>query len=180
MHNAHVAMGKHALIFGASGITGWAVVNELLSDSPDAQNFDRVTALTVRPLKSNESHWISSRKLNIVDGIDLSSGTSDDVIQTLKTRVNNIESVTHVFFHSTSHTNPVHGDEHKSQKINVLTRSPIAYKWVHDPKVESVLNSSMLEKATVAVEALCPGFEFLVLPTGTKVRLPFLVLAILV
>jgi hypothetical protein len=41
---------------------------------------------------------------------------------------------------------------------------------VKDPKEESVLNSSMLEKATVAVEALSPVLEFLVLPTGTKVR----------
>lgn len=46
------------------------------------------------------------------------------------------------------------------------------YKWVKEHKEESIVNSSMLEKAVVAVEALSPVFEYLVLPTGTKVNAP--------
>lgn len=50
----------------------------------------------------------------------------------------------------------------------MLTRE-IGYKWAQDPKVESLVNSSMLERAVMVIEELCPKFEYLVLPTGTKV-----------
>jgi nucleoside-diphosphate-sugar epimerase len=93
-------MGKHALILGASGITGWAVVNELLSESRDAQQFDRVTALTVRPLDAQSARWPASDRLTIVSGIDLTRGTPDELAKILKEKVKGIGSVTHVFFHS--------------------------------------------------------------------------------
>ena len=41
---------NHALVFGASGISGWAIVNQILSDYPAKGVFSAVTALTNRPL----------------------------------------------------------------------------------------------------------------------------------
>ena len=51
---------KHALIAGASGIRGWALVNTLLSDCPEAAVFTKITALTNRPLPKEISQWLSS------------------------------------------------------------------------------------------------------------------------
>lgn len=93
-------MGKHALIFGASGITGWPIVNELSSDSAEARLFDRVTALTVRPFSIKGSLWPSSSKLKIYSGIDLSRLSQEETLQELKNQVSDIDGVTHVFFNS--------------------------------------------------------------------------------
>jgi translation initiation factor 1 (eIF-1/SUI1) len=76
------------------------VVNELLSESTDAQQFDRVTALTMRPLDAQSAGWRASDKLTIVSGIDLTRGTGDELAKALKEKVEGIGSVTHVFFHS--------------------------------------------------------------------------------
>ncbi|KAK6366868.1 hypothetical protein LTS17_010419 [Exophiala oligosperma] len=138
----HDDKNKHALVFGASGITGWAIVNQLLSNSPEAQAFSKVSAVTVRPISAEKALWPDSSKLSIYSGIDLIRLNAEGTKDVLKQKIPDIDTVTHVFFNS--------------------------YKWVEDPKEESIVNSSMLEKATMAVQALCPDFQFFVLPTGTK------------
>lgn len=90
--------GKHALVLGASGITGWAIVTELLSDRADAQQFSRVTALTNRPLSPEVARWPSSPKLHVVSGINLLKGTQDELQAEFQAKVPNIETVTQVFF----------------------------------------------------------------------------------
>lgn len=90
--------GKHALVLGASGITGWAIVNELLTDHPDAQKFSRVTALTNRPLPTESSRWPESPKLNFVSGIDLLEGSQEHLQDQFRAKVPQVETVTHVFF----------------------------------------------------------------------------------
>lgn len=44
----------------------------------------------------------------------------------------------------------------------------LAYIFNADPEAEISTNVKLLERAFTAVEALCPKFKFLVLPTGTK------------
>jgi hypothetical protein len=44
-----------------------------------------------------------------------------------------------------------------------------------DPAKEVSINVDLLDRAVKAVEALCPNFQYIVLPTGTKVN-PTLVL----
>ena len=63
-------MGNHALVFGASGIQGWAVVNEILKGYPSEDAFDRVTALANRPM-IEKMLWPESEKLQAISGIDL-------------------------------------------------------------------------------------------------------------
>ena len=95
-------MGHHALIFGASGILGWAIVNEVLNNYPKTGTYAEVTALTNRPLTRDDALWPEADgegpELSIVSGIDLTKGTPDEVKQTLKQYVPNIASVTHVFY----------------------------------------------------------------------------------
>ena len=95
-------MGHHALVFGASGILGWAIVNEILHNYPEKGTYSKVTALTNRPLTREGALWPAAgdgkADLSIVSGIDLTQGTVEDVKETLKQRVPDIDSVTHVYY----------------------------------------------------------------------------------
>ncbi|PYH94531.1 hypothetical protein BO71DRAFT_450011 [Aspergillus ellipticus CBS 707.79] len=119
---------NHALVFGASGINGWAwaFVNELIPTPA----FTRITALTNRPLSPSQTLWPASPKLHLVSGIDL------------LTQIPHLPDVTTVYF--------------------------CAYIFNADPAVETDCNIAILRNTLVAVEALCPRFRVLVLPTGVK------------
>jgi hypothetical protein len=90
--------GKSALIFGASGVTGWSFVNEILNNYPEKGIWDKVHALTNRPLGQKDSHWPNDPRLNIVSGIDLLKGSQQDLEKELKTKVQGIDEVTHVYY----------------------------------------------------------------------------------
>ncbi|KAL4808019.1 hypothetical protein BDV18DRAFT_158139 [Aspergillus unguis] len=134
-------MGGHALVFGASGITGWGTTNALLSDYPTKDAFDRVTALTNRPLSVEDSQWPASSKLNIVSGLDL-QGEQAELEKSLREQVPSIETVSHVYF--------------------------FAYIVNFDPDEEVRINVEILDKAVTAVEKLSPGLVSVVFPTGVK------------
>ena len=84
-----------ALIFGASGITGWAVAKEALK-YPTPTTFDQVIGLTNRPLTKLEALLPEDERLQLYSGIDLSAGASQ-VEASLK-KIHGIEGVTHVYF----------------------------------------------------------------------------------
>jgi len=88
---------KSALIFGASGVTGWAFVNEILHDYPKKGVWKKVHALTNRPLKQSDSLWPNDSRLKIVSGIDLLKGSQDDLEKELR-GIEGVEEVTHVYY----------------------------------------------------------------------------------
>lgn len=90
-------MGKRALIFGASGVTGWSFVNEILNDYPEKGIWDGVVAMTNRPLKQEDSLWPADSRLQIVSGVDLLR-SQDDIERALKEKVKDIEKITHVYY----------------------------------------------------------------------------------
>ncbi|PIG85689.1 hypothetical protein AARAC_007134 [Aspergillus arachidicola] len=61
---------KHALIFGASGISGWSLLNQTLQ-YPTPTTFIRVTGLCNRPFRTDDALLPDDDRLNIVSGIDL-------------------------------------------------------------------------------------------------------------
>ena len=93
---------NHAIVYGASGIIGWAIVDQLLRSYPDAGNFKKVTAVTNRPLDLNETQWPQSSpespELQLVSGIDLRSGDGAALADSLTKAVKDIETVTHIFY----------------------------------------------------------------------------------
>ena len=92
-------MNNHALVFGASGILGWAITNALLDGYPTPEVFSKISALTVRPLTSEVAQWPSSGKLQVVSGVDLlQQGGQPALENELRTKVIDIEGVTHVYF----------------------------------------------------------------------------------
>lgn len=92
----------HAIVFGASGVIGWAVVDQLLNSYPRTSSFSKVTAVTNRPLNSSDCHWpekSSDRpELELVSGIDLRSGNSASLAESLQHRVRDVGTVTHIFY----------------------------------------------------------------------------------
>lgn len=95
-------MGNHALVFGATGIQGWAVVNQILNGYPSADAFDRVTALTNRPI-TEEMLWPKSDKLQVVSGINLLTDNGQEGLEKeMKEKISGIETVTHMFFFGSS------------------------------------------------------------------------------
>jgi len=85
----------NALVFGASGITGWSLVQEALK-YPTPTTFDKVIGLTNRPLKKKEALLPDDERLCLYSGIDLSAGV--DVVEAGMKRIQGIEEVTHVYF----------------------------------------------------------------------------------
>jgi nucleoside-diphosphate-sugar epimerase len=90
--------GKTALVFGASGVTGWAFVNELLNDYPAKGIWDSVYALTNRPLTAKAAMWPDDPRLHLVSGVDLLEGNQQDLESKLKSQVQGIKEVTHVYY----------------------------------------------------------------------------------
>jgi nucleoside-diphosphate-sugar epimerase len=93
---------KHALVFGASGVSGWAVVDQLLKGYPDNERWDKVTALTNRPLNIDVSLWPNKDGLQIVSGINLLKGSTEDLMQVMKDKIGDVDNVTHVFYYGES------------------------------------------------------------------------------
>ncbi len=86
---------RTALVFGASGITGWAVVREALS-YPSDTTFQRVIALFNRPMDPSRLFLPKNDKATFAHGIDLTK-TVDDVAAVLSS-IDGIQDVTDVYF----------------------------------------------------------------------------------
>jgi hypothetical protein len=88
-----------ALVFGASGITGWAIVKEAL-EYPSSTTFDKVIGLTNRPLTKSEALLPEDERLQLYSGIDLKAGAS--TVEARLKSINGIREVTHVYFSGNS------------------------------------------------------------------------------
>ena len=85
-----------ALVFGASGISGWAITRELLR-YPDATTFSKVIALSNRPLDPAVT-LLSDPRLTYAHGVDLTQPV-ESVVKALKEKVPDIGKVTNVFWY---------------------------------------------------------------------------------
>jgi hypothetical protein len=92
---------NHAIVFGAAGLLGWAVLNQLLSGYPSSGSFSTVTAVMNRPVAESDLQLPEASgtrpALQMASGVDLLSGTAEDLAAALKSKVPNVGSVTHVF-----------------------------------------------------------------------------------
>ncbi|KAH7269019.1 uncharacterized protein BKA55DRAFT_498491 [Fusarium redolens] len=135
-------MSKTALVFGASGVTGWSFVNEILNDYPEPNIWKRVHALTNRPLSLQQSQWPNDPRLNIVSGIDLLNGSQEELEAGIKSKVDKVEEITHAYY--------------------------LAYKGDTDVKKEFEEAVAMWQRSVLAIDHLSPALEFMVLQTGGK------------
>lgn len=88
---------KHALVFGASGISGWGTIVQLTS-YPTKETFASITGLTNRPLSAQNALLPDDNRIELVPGVDLSA-SPESVISELEARVPHIADITTVFFY---------------------------------------------------------------------------------
>ena len=91
---------NHAVVFGASGLIGWALVDQLLGSYAHSGSFSKVTAITNRALSRSETYWPKSHRpdLQLVSGIDLRQGDGTTLAHSLKQVVQDVENVTHIYY----------------------------------------------------------------------------------
>jgi uncharacterized protein YbjT (DUF2867 family) len=94
----------HALVFGASGLAGWGVVEQLLENYPTKGTFSKVTAVVNRPLSVVDSLWPipDSPTLDLVTGINLAEGSIETFTALLRENIKDISTVTHVYYFGNS------------------------------------------------------------------------------
>ncbi|PYI31177.1 hypothetical protein BP00DRAFT_475592 [Aspergillus indologenus CBS 114.80] len=138
----HTNQGHHAIVFGCSGINGWALVNQLLSDYPAPGTFSRVTAVANRAFSPADAQWPSDDRLQIVSGVDLLAGDDQALAATLREKIPAVETISHVYY--------------------------AAYRASDNAAEECRLNKEMLRAAVQALETLSPKLSFVTLITGTK------------
>ncbi|KAI9652579.1 MAG: hypothetical protein M1831_006682 [Alyxoria varia] len=131
---------NHALVFGASGVSGWAITKELLS-YPDKSKFRQVTALTNRPLSLEDSALPPDSRIELASGVDLTQSV-EDVMNNLRSKTKNINTVTHVFF--------------------------TAYIEKGDYQSLVDINTQLLRTAISAVDQVAPKLQAVILQTGGK------------
>lgn len=88
-----IIRNKNAVVFGASRIKRWAIVNGILNDYPSSTTFDYVTALTNSPLYRDVAQWSSSDKLQVVSGLDLLRGDQASLEDEMKKYVQGVEEL---------------------------------------------------------------------------------------
>ncbi|KAK3680768.1 hypothetical protein LTR37_021076 [Vermiconidia calcicola] len=128
-----------ALGFGASGISGYAIVKELLA-YPTITTFNRIIGLTNRPLSKEAALLPEDDRIELVSGLDLTD--RDQTFRHMK-GIRGIEKTTHVYF------------------------AAYAGHWMDFDQLKKI-NSAMLHNAVDACEACCPGLKFFSLQTGGK------------
>ncbi|KAK8052337.1 hypothetical protein PG993_003722 [Apiospora rasikravindrae] len=136
----------HAIVFGASGLIGWAMVDQLLASYPTPGTFASVAAVANRPIDLAEAHWpepaADRPALRLVSGVDL-RGDAGALADTLKQQVPNADKITHVYYF-------------------VFTSVG------HDLEEEVAVNKKMLENVVDAVSILSQNLKFIVFPGGTR------------
>jgi hypothetical protein len=90
---------RHALVLGASGISGWAFTNQLLHDYPRPGIWERITGLSRRPINEEEaSYWPRDDRLRLVSGFDIHNGPEETLMQKFKEKIPDVHTVTQVYY----------------------------------------------------------------------------------
>ncbi|GKZ27356.1 hypothetical protein AbraIFM66951_005098 [Aspergillus brasiliensis] len=137
---------NHAIVYGASGLIGWALINQLLSPYPAPGTFQKVTAVTNRPLDPSETYWpeadVHRPRLQLASGVDLRAWGRDQLVEWLKTVVENSEGVTHVYY--------------------------LVFTAIDDDLEEVATNRRMLQKVIDAHNLISPNLQFVAFVGGTR------------
>ncbi|OAP65619.1 hypothetical protein AYL99_01591 [Fonsecaea erecta] len=131
-----------ALVLGASGVSGWGVLDELRT-YPSPTAFKRIIGLTYRPL-TKETAMVPEEdhhRVELYSGFDLGLPV-DEIAKRLKA-IDNIGDVGPVYF--TAYT--AHGQG-------------------HDEVIRA--NVALVSNSIQALEKVCPNFSFFTLQTGGK------------
>ncbi|PYH94354.1 hypothetical protein BO71DRAFT_379718 [Aspergillus ellipticus CBS 707.79] len=136
----------HAIVYGASGLIGWALINQLLSPYPDSGTFSKVTAVTNRPLDLSETQWPESHSrrpdLQLLSGVDLRGCDGLTLVENLRRVANDIEGVTHIYY--------------------------LVFTAMEDDIEEVATNRRMLQNVIDAHNLVSPKLKFVAFSGGTR------------
>jgi hypothetical protein len=154
-----------AVVFGASGISGWGITKALLDGRP-GDHFSQVIALTNRPLSFVDSGFQRDDRLQLHSGIDL-QGNVDEVVTKLRQDIPSIQKVTHVFYTGKATTIVC------TLLLYELTTTPIAFSTSHTDNqlMMKVSNTKMLRTMVEAMENVAPALSFIAVQTGSNVSI---------
>ncbi|TDZ20530.1 Short chain dehydrogenase sirR [Colletotrichum orbiculare MAFF 240422] len=130
----------HALILGASGISGWSLMNQA-RNYPTPTTFVRITGTTNRPLTLEQARLPPDSRMLIASGIDFTKSV-EEVVVSLQEKIPDVNTVTHVFF--------------------------TAYIQTNDFASLRDKNTSLLDVAIRAIEQVAPDLKSVILQTGGK------------
>lgn len=95
-------MANHAIVYGASSIVGWSIIEQLLKNYPEDGTCSKITAITNRPLDKSKTYWPESNstgpELQLASGLDLRGGDGLSLAESLKDKLSDVGSVTHVYY----------------------------------------------------------------------------------
>lgn len=131
--------GFQALVFGASGITGYPLLKQLVS-YPTPQTFGRVIGLTHRPLSRDITQLPEDNRIELYSDLDLRD--RNKTLYHLH-QIPGIEYTTHVFYAAYAG----HGSDYQELKE---------------------INVEVLTNAVGTCEICCPNMQFFTLQTGGK------------
>ncbi|CBX98937.1 hypothetical protein IAQ61_007455 [Plenodomus lingam] len=134
-----------ALVYGATGVTGWGLCKNLLeqqADSASTPTFSRVIGVCKQPAQ-DLGLFLEDKRFELVDGVDLLQG-EDSVVEVLK-EVKGIENVTHVFYVA-NRNSPSDGPD---ERIS--------------------FNVKMIQSAVKAAEQLSSNMQVLIMQTSINV-----------
>ncbi|KXH28548.1 hypothetical protein CNYM01_13465 [Colletotrichum nymphaeae SA-01] len=159
----------HALVLGASGISGWSLLNQART-YPTPTTFARITGTTNRPLTLEQARLpADDPRLALVSGIDFTK-TVDEVAAALRDKIPDVETVSHVFYTGTFKSVPK-TRLHRTQENGALTNfcfADVAYINADESKGQAAANIDLLSVAIRAIEKVSPRLAFVVLQTGGK------------
>lgn len=129
-----------ALVFGASGITGYPILKELLK-YPTPTTWSRIIGLTNRPLAKDIAQLPEDDRIELYSGLDLMDRNRS--LLALQ-HIPGIDKTTHVFY--TAYAG--HGTSFQDLKM---------------------INTELLTNAVGGSEICCPDMRYFTLQTGGKV-----------
>ncbi|KAH9213679.1 hypothetical protein DL95DRAFT_524340 [Leptodontidium sp. 2 PMI_412] len=131
----------HALILGASGISGWGILNQI-GVYPTSTFFSHITGTTNRPLSLDKAHLpAADTRFRLVSGIDFTRPI-EEVASLLKKKIPSVETISHAFF--------------------------TAYIHKDDPHELHEVNTTLVRTSIMVIEMVSTNLKTVILQTGGK------------
>lgn len=166
---------RHALVLGASGISGWSFINQLLQGYPRAGTWSRITGVTRKPMSREEvSFWPQSHEdpaFRLVSGFDIHNDQEQTLMAKFQKEVTDIHTVTHLYyldawcFIASLTGSTLAGIPNVLTSFVDLPVQDPPSNYDDDEPFAASLKS--LQKTVTVIESLAPNLEFIHLQYGT-------------